>query len=118
MWKYCPKVLFMGKTNVELACALAVLSFNGGAVSLINLLKKLKIEPSVHCQAYLKKKDKLRIQKSTIESSEKGKQARRVARRRRKGFEDKKRDAEGVMYAAGAFDTDTPGPSKHKKVTT
>ena len=55
---------------------------------------------------------------STIKSSEKGKQARRVARRRRKGFEDKKRDAEGVMYAAGAFGTDTPGPSKHKKVTT
>ena len=51
--------------------------------------------------------------------SEKGKKQRRAARRKRKGFEDKHKEKEGVMYASGAFDLDdggAPGPSKRARL--
>ena len=91
----------MGKNNVEMVCALAVLSFNDGAVSLMKELEQLNIGFSVPCQTYLKKKDKLRVRKSAIKASMKEKQAKRAAGRKRKGFENRKKDSEGVMYFAG-----------------
>lgn len=72
-----------------------VLLFNDGAVSLMKVLKRLKIEPSSQCQTYLKKKDRVRARKSAIKASIKDKQARRAARRRRKGFEDQKKTWRG-----------------------
>ena len=53
VWKFCPKTLFMGKSNVEMACALAVMSFNDGAVSLVNVLQELNIESSPLCRTYM-----------------------------------------------------------------
>ena len=35
VWKYCPKEIFLGKSNVEITCALAVCNFNDGASSLV-----------------------------------------------------------------------------------
>ena len=69
----------MGKNNVYMACGLAVQSFNDGAVSLTKVLEQLNIRFSVQCQTYLKKTDKLRVRKSAIKVSIKGKQARRAA---------------------------------------
>ena len=117
LWKFCPKVLFMGKNNVEMACALATISFNDGSASLVRVSDQLQLKTTPHCKKYLRRKDRLRVKKSITSSSAHGKQARRAARRRRKGFEGKKKDSEGVMYSAGTFDTDiaSPGPSKRPK---
>ena len=46
VWKFCPKVVFLGKHGVETACALAVSTFNDGASSLLEIAKKLGLEPS------------------------------------------------------------------------
>ena len=43
------------------------------------------------------------VMKSEIKSSEKGKESRRAARRKRMGFDEKKKVSKGVMYSAGAF---------------
>ena len=45
--------------------------------------------------------------RSVLKCSTKGKAARHAARRRRKGYEDKKKESEGLMYSAGAFDNET-----------
>ena len=37
VWKFCPKELFLGKANIEIACVLAVCNFNDGALSLIRV---------------------------------------------------------------------------------
>ena len=117
VWKFCPKVLFTGSNNVEMACALAVLSFNDGAVSLAEVSEQLGIPSNSQGRTYLHKKDKSKVKKSVTKSSEKGKESRRAARRKRKGFEEKNKDSEGVVYSAGAFDSDIslPGPSKKQK---
>ena len=44
------------------------------------------------------------------------KKLRKLARRKRKGLDNQHQQREGVVYAAGAFDSDEPGPSKRSKV--
>lgn len=61
---------------------------------------------------FLRLKDKKRIRSSVYKSSEGAKKKRRAVRRKRKGFDDKQSQKEGVMYLAGAFVGDQPGPSK------
>ena len=86
VWQFCPKVLFLGSNNVEMACALAILCFNDGAASLAKVSDQLGIPAGTHGTAFLRKKDKSRVQKSVNKSSVKGKELRRAARRRKKGF--------------------------------
>lgn len=107
----------MGKSNIEIACALAVCSFNDGASSLVRVVKRLELNPTAMCTHFLNYKDTKRIQKSKYKNSVRAKYLRRRARRKRKGFDDKHRQNEGVMYASGAFGgDDTPGPSKCPKL--
>ena len=117
VWKFCSKELFMGRSGVETACALAVCIFNDGASSLSALSDCLGLHPTNLARAHLKKKDKKRLAESEYKSIEGAKKLRRFARRKRKGLDDKHHEREGVVYAPGAFDTgDTgPGPSKRAK---
>ena len=115
VWKFCPKVQFLGKDSVETACALAVSCFNDGAISLASVSRQLGLETSPLCKHYLLEKDLKRVQKSKYKSSEGGKKLRRLARRKRKGLQDKTEQSEDVMNAAGAFDTGDPGPSKRPR---
>ena len=92
---------------MELACGLAVISFNDGSSSLASVCDTLEIPSKEYGPRYLRKKDKTRMRRSNLKSSAKGKEARRAARRRRKGYNDKKKESEGVMYTSGAFDNET-----------
>ena len=91
--------------NIKLACALAVMCFNDGSASLANVCDIMKIPLSKYRRRYLKKKGRARVRRSVLKCSTKGKAVRRAARRRRKGYEDKK--SEGLMYSTGAFDNET-----------
>ena len=115
VWKFCPKELFLGKSNVEIACALAVCNFNDGASSLVSVTESLNLKSTSLCTYFLNSKDVKRIQKSMYKNTERAKYLRRAAWRKRKGFDDKHQQKEGVVYAPGAFGDDTPGPSKHTK---
>ena len=115
VWKFCPKELFLGKTSVDIACALAVSCFNDGASSLHAITDDLHLQPSPFCKNFLRSKDMRRIKHSEYKESAKGKELRRAARRKRKGLDDKRTQQEGVMYAPGAFDCDLPGPSKRAR---
>ena len=41
VWMICPKVMHMGKTSVDTACALAVCSFNNGVSSFQAISERL-----------------------------------------------------------------------------
>ena len=115
VWKFCPKELFLGKANIEIACALAVCNFNDGASSLIRVAERLELEPTPLCKDFLQAKDIKRIEKSKYKNSDRAKYLRRAARRKRKGFDDRHQQREGVMYSSGAFGDDVPGPSKRAR---
>jgi hypothetical protein len=85
---------------------LAVMCFNDGSASLANVCDTLKIPSTEYRQRYLQK-DRARVRRSILKTSTKGKEARRAARRRKNGYEDKTKAYEGLMYSAGAFDNET-----------
>ncbi|CAI8031462.1 hypothetical protein GBAR_LOCUS17853, partial [Geodia barretti] len=67
--------------------------------------KKLSVSPHLLLalsKAFLKRKDIKRLGSSEYKSTDEAKKLRRIARRRRKGLDDRHKQGEGVMYAAGA----------------
>ena len=88
-----------------------------GSSSLAAVSSRLGLESSPLSKQFLKRKDIKRIKKSKYKSSECAMKLRRLARRKRKGLDDKTKSKEGVVYAAGAFGGDGPGPSKRAKTT-
>jgi hypothetical protein len=116
VWKLCPKELFLGKESVDIACSIAVCRFNDGACALLCLSKRIELTTSHFCRHVLRKRDRLRVQKSKYKSSERGKAFRRRARKKRKGIEDRNKDREGPVYVPGGFDCD-PGPSKRARTS-
>lgn len=69
---------------VDLACELAVCSFNDGVSSLASLASSLKLNPSPVCTTFLKHKDKQRFKTSVYKASKDAKEKRRPGRRKRK----------------------------------
>ena len=86
--------------------------FNDGASSITDTLH---LNPTALSKAFLKRKDIKRLGSSEYKSTDEAKKLRRIARRRRKGLDDRHKQGEGVMYAAGAFDAGQPGPSKRPR---
>ena len=64
VWKFCPKYLFLGGNGVEIACALAVSTWNDGSGSLGAIAEKLQLPSTVLQKQYFHKKDKKRISHS------------------------------------------------------
>ena len=114
LWKLYPKELFLGRMAVDTASAIAVCHFNDGASSLYDISKRLVLEPSPICKVQFQQKDLQRIEKADYKASEHCKHLRKAARAKRKGYEDKNQEEDGIMYSSGAFDvTDLHvGPSK------
>ena len=117
VWKLCPKELFLGRMAVDTASAIAVCRFNDGASSLYDVSRRLQLEPSPMCKVQLQLKDLQRVEKADYKASGHYKHLRKTARAKRKGYEDKNQEEEGVMYSSGAFDIpeSQAGPSKKKK---
>ena len=112
VWKLCPKELFLGKVNVDIACGIAVCLFNDGAQSLVSIANHLDLQPSLSCTRFLRRKDRHRRLSSQYKCSDRAKILRRRARERRKGLGDALRHREGVMYAPGACDSEEPSQAK------
>ena len=101
VWKFCLKEIFMGRTGVQTACAMAVCCYNDGSSSLAAISAKLLLSPSPFSKSFLKRKDLTRVRESEYKASEAAKKLRR------KGLDGR----EGVVYASGAFESGEPGPS-------
>ena len=113
VWRLCPKELFLGKTSVDTACAMAVCCFNDGALSLRCIAHRLQLETSKFCDRTPSQKDKKRINNSRYKFTEVAKNLRKRVRWKRKGLDDQHQEREGPMYIPGGFDSGEHGPSKH-----
>lgn len=76
---------------MEVACALAVCSFNDGISSLLSLASRLHMHPTPFYTNFLRQKDKKRAKNSVHKTSEDAKKKRRALRQKQKGLDDKHR---------------------------
>ena len=111
IWKLCPKVLHLGKVEVDTACALAVCAWYDGMSSCKAIAEGLGVPLTKFAISSLQRKDIARVKKARYRASVKARLLRRKSRRRRKGLNDKHHTTEGVMYSPGGFDSSQPGPS-------
>ena len=73
IWQKCPKNLLVTRQVLEIAASSAVLQYNDGAGAIINVMKRLSVEPGMFFyQGAIGKNDK-RIKVSAVKSSETGK---------------------------------------------
>lgn len=93
VWKFCPKVLFLGAAAVKCGAALAVYHYNDGVSSFYHFASSLGCQPD---DKVLVSKDKRRVKRNIYKDSLKAKNLRKQCRKRRKGF--KREEEEGLMY--------------------
>ena len=69
LWNLCPKVKWAGYKTVNTCLALAVQTFNKGASTNTDLLKKMDIIPSKSVEDYVEKTDIQRVKHASRKSS-------------------------------------------------
>lgn len=97
------KVKVESKT-VETAIGLAVINFNDGAEPLADIMQEMGLDRGSYTVKGLHKRDYKRSYHAKLKTSEQGKKHRKRLRNIKKGFEDKRKQKEGPVYQAGAFD--------------
>ena len=93
----------ISQETVSLATYLAVLKFNDGDISYINIFHDLDIMLGVFMTKGVQDSDKARIKLSVQKNSKQVKSRRKSLRHLRKKFLDNAEDLEGVTYEAGSF---------------
>ena len=76
-WKKCPKDAFVGRKVFELGVCSAVIQFNEGSCGLFDVYKKLGLVVGKQTADGCKRKDKDRLAKSIVQSSEKAQKRRK-----------------------------------------
>ena len=97
------KVKVESKT-VETAIGLAVINFNDGAEPLADIMQEMGLDRGSYTVKGLRKRDYKRSYHAKLKTSEQGKKHRKRLRNIKKGLEDKRKQKEGPVYQAGAFD--------------
>ena len=77
VWKFCPKVLHLGKTAMDTACALAVSPWNDGMVSFHSISEILESTLTHFARANLQKRDIARIKKAKYKTTDRARQLRK-----------------------------------------
>ena len=103
IWQRCPKDVFVGRTALEIGVASAVLSFNDGHQSLVNVFEKLGMEAGTFMKRYCFSTDTSRVKKMNKQCSTGAQKRRKKLRAIKKGFCDADTEAEGITYETGAF---------------
>ena len=103
IWDRCPKSTIVEQETVALATYLAVLKFNDGDISFLNIFQDLDITPGVFACKGAEDCDTARIKLFAKKTSEKVKMRRKTLRHLRKKYIDNEDDNEGVTYKAGGF---------------
>ena len=83
---------------------MAVINFNDGVEPLADIMQKMGLDSGSYTVKGLRKRDHKRSYHAKLKTSEQGKKRRKRLRNVKKGFEDKRKQKEGLMYQAGAFD--------------
>ena len=103
VWKRLPKTTYVGFKQFEFGLYDAVAIFNEGRQCTIDILEKLGMEVGVFTMKGCSVINTRRISEAEFKMSEKAKKQRKVIRGRKKGYNDKAEEKEGVVYGAGLF---------------
>ena len=103
LWHFCPKSTFVGAVPLNIASALAVITYNDGYSSLLELFQMVGLSTGEHTIAVFKKKDMSRIYIAQRNLNEKEKKIRQANRKRRLEMQDSSDVKEGLIYEAGRF---------------
>ena len=103
VWARCPKNKHHGAKSVRCAVASSVCHFHSGASSKVRVMERLSIPAGVFTKQASARKDKRRIRKADRQTTDKAKRQRQGVQLLQTRREEALREAEGVMYEAGAF---------------
>ena len=96
---------YIGRSTLEMGVDSAIISFNFGASRLLDAFKEYGLQDALYTNTFCRKKDISRIKESCQKESDKGKSSRKRLRAVRKGFGDKEKEREGVVYGPGISDS-------------
>ena len=94
----------LGTLHWKMGVDSEVIGFNFGASRLLDVLKEYGLQHVLYTKIFCRKKDISIIKESCRKESDKGKASRKRLRAVRKGFGDKEKEREGVVYGPGICD--------------
>ncbi len=103
LWSICPKEVFVGSATLRLSLGMAVLMFNEGLGGIGKIMDACGCPVSASNKAILRKMDEQNIRDAERQASSAVKKIRKKRRAKRKGFQDKTLESEGVTYGPGMF---------------
>ncbi|XP_011687392.1 PREDICTED: uncharacterized protein LOC105449711 [Wasmannia auropunctata] len=101
VWSIAPKMTSSGKDIINIAINIAVVTFNDGLCSIMNIMDVLGITVGRQCYEFCLQVDSRRIQLAESSTSEAAKISRRAAKSAKKEEEQHDIDVEGQLYGAG-----------------
>lgn len=104
VWKYCPKEVFVSKGKLEFAVLKAVMEFNMGCRTTLELLHKVRGDDFTTSAAFIsERRDTRRCNQSSKRKKEGHKQIRKTKKIKKIIEEDRRKKSEGLTYSPGAF---------------
>ena len=103
IWLKCPKEVYVERFTLELGVCSAILNFNSGTKSIINVLEDSGVTPGYFTTKYCSKQDMIRVSNSNRKSTDASKVSRQKRHARRKGLLDTDKETDGLTYGAGKF---------------
>ena len=102
--KKCPKYIYVFRTTLEIDVDSTIINFNSGATRVIDVMKDYGLAEAYYTKKFCRKKDSDRIKESIRKETVKSKTSRKRLRAIRKGYGDKTKAKEGLLYASGMGD--------------
>ena len=103
IWRFCPKITYVGRKVVETATCLAICQFGMGSSFKLLLHCVLEMDPGVNLEISMKQASIERLKNADRENSEEKKKRRRRLRFKKSNQQKKVKEKEGETYKAGAF---------------
>uniref|UniRef100_A0A1B6CIY4 Uncharacterized protein n=1 Tax=Clastoptera arizonana TaxID=38151 RepID=A0A1B6CIY4_9HEMI len=103
IWSKIPKNIFVRLNTLKLGIFDAVLTFNNGFSSKLDVYNKLGIKLSENSVTALRNFDSIRLKKAEKSALEMTKEARVARKKRKLAFEEENEDPDDPMYKAGMF---------------
>ena len=104
VWSIAPKAISSGKGVVDIATNVAVITYNGGFLSLLDVVSTLELKISSELYNYALEIDQHRVKAANRSSSIHRKSARKDLTALRKETDELDSNLEGQLYGAGIAD--------------
>ena len=103
IWRFCPKITYVGRKVIEMAVHLAICQFSVGATFKSLLLDVIGLSPGKSLMVAAKRKSIERVRAAEKACEEETKQRRRKLRYDKSSKQKNAKSTEGSSYKSGAF---------------